>query len=121
MSLVEDREHERHIDRPHRVHRADRYAAALHALQRFQLGPGRLHLGEYPPSARDQQLTGVRDRDLTGAPLHERQSHLLLEPLDLLRESGLGDVLPRGSTGEVPLLGECHQVLELAQIHKQSL
>ena len=95
--------------------------AAAHAGQRLHLGVGRVHLGEDPARARHQRPPRLGHRHPPGGALDQRQANLLLEAADLLRESGLGDVLARRGAGEVLLVGQGHQVAQLAKLHKQSL
>jgi hypothetical protein len=121
VALVEDRQRQRHVDRPHCVYGADRHVSRLHASEPLQLGVRRVHLGQDPSGASDEELTGVGDRDASRRPLHERHADLLLEATDLLGEGGLCDVLTRGRAGEMSLLGERHEVAQLAQFHKHSL
>jgi len=53
--------------------------------------------------------------------LNERDAHFVLQPLDLLRQGGLRDVLTRGRSREVRLLSERDEVTKLAKLHKYSL
>ena len=53
--------------------------------------------------------------------LEECDPEFALELGHRLRESGLGDVLARRGAGEVLLVGQGHQVAQLAKLHKQSL
>ncbi len=121
MALVEDRQHERHVDRAHRVQRADRHPAGLDAAEALELGVGGLELGQDPPGASDEQLAGLGDRHLPSRPLDEREAGLLLEAADLLGERGLGNVLALGGAGEVALVSERNQVPQLPQFHKLGL
>jgi len=118
---VKRREQQREIDRAHRVQRADRQAAALHARQRLQLGGRRVELGEDVAGARVEQLARAGERDLASGALHEREPDLGLQPLDLLRQRGLCDVLASRGSREVTLVGERHEVAQLAQFHMHSL
>ena len=121
VALVKHRQCQRHVDRSHRVHRADRHVAGPDAGQRLHLRVGGVDLGQDPPGAGDERLTRLGDRHAPGRPLDQGEPDLLLEPADLLRERGLGDVLARGGPGEVLLVGERHEVAQLAKLHKQSL
>jgi hypothetical protein len=63
----------------------------------------------------------VRDRNLAGCTVDERDSQLILESPDLLGEGRLGDVLTRGRAGEVALFRERKQIFQLPKLHKKSL
>ena len=121
VALVEHRQRQRDVDRPHGVHRADVDAPALHPLEGRELGRRRFDFHEDSPRACDQQPAGVGDRHLAGGPFDERHPELLLEPLDLLRERRLCDVFSRRRAREMALVGERDQVPELPKIHKQRL
>ena len=121
MALVEHGQRERHVHRPHRVHRPDHHVAGAHAGERLHLGVGRVHLGEDPARAGDQRLTGLGDRHPPRGALDQGEAELLLEPADLLRERGLGDVLASRRAGEVLFVGERDEIAQLAKLHKQSL
>ena len=121
VALVEHGQRQRHVDRPHRVHRADHHVARAHAGQRLHLGVGRVDLGQDPARARDQRLTGLGDRHPPGGALHQGEADLLLEPADLLGQRGLGDVLASRRAREVLLVGERDEVAQLPKFHKQSL
>ena len=121
MALVEDRERERDVDRPHRVHRADRDVSGLHAAQPLQLAMRRLELCEDPPRSGDQELARIGDRDAPGGALSEREADLVLKATDLLGERRLGDVLTGRGSREALLLRERHEIAQLAQFHNKSL
>ena len=121
MQLMEARDHQRDIDRPHRVHRPERHVAGLDPAHAIELLARRFELGQHTTGPRDQQVAGVGDRDPPRGAFDERQAELLLELLDLLRERGLGDVLPLRRTGEALFVGKRDQVPELAQFHSYSL
>ena len=95
--------------------------AGVHPAQRLQLGARRLELGQHPARPDDEDLAGVGQRHVAGGALHQRQPDLVLEPADLLRQRGLGDVLALGRAREVQLLGERDQVAQLAQFHNVRL
>ncbi len=118
MALGEQRQRERQIDRTHRVHRADRHVAGVHAAERLELLFGGFELCQDPAGADHQQLAGVGQRDPARGPLNERQAQFLLDAPDLLRDGRLGDVHAGGRAGEASLLGERDERSELAQVHK---
>ena len=121
MALVEDREGKRHVNRAHRVHRADGHVSGLQAAQPLQLAVRCIDLGENPPGAGDEQLAGVGQGNASCRALDEGESDFVLEAANLLREGRLRDVLARGRPREMPLLGEGQQVTQLTQFHKRSL
>ena len=51
------------------------------------------------------------------AALDEADSQLTLEPLHLLAQRRLHDVLPLSRPAEMQLLGQRHEIAELAQFH----
>ena len=118
---MKGREQQRQVDRAHRVQRADRQPAALHAGQRLQLGLRGVELGEDVARPGDEQLAGAGERDLARRALDEREPDLGLQALDLLRERRLGDVLARRGAREVALVGEGDEIAQLAQFHTHSL
>ena len=80
-----------------------------------------LSLGERAARALDEVLAGLGQLHSPGPPVHDRDAHLGHEPPDLLGQRGLGDLLTRGRSREVPLVGEGDQVAELPQFHNESL
>ena len=115
MARVERGEQRGEVERPGRAHRADDDAAGPHAGELGQLGRRRVDLGERAAGARDEQLAGRGERDVPRRAVDERDADLVLEPLDLLRERGLSDAQPRRRAREVALVGERHEVAQLAQ------
>ena len=67
---------------------------------------------------------GVRQRGLTGGgqphgatrPVQQRLSEFAFQPLDLGADRGLRDVDALGRAGEVGLLGDGDEILELPQV-----
>ena len=55
MALVEHRQRQRDVDRPHRVHRADGHVAGAHAGEGLHLGVGGIDLGQDPAGAGDER------------------------------------------------------------------
>ena len=47
----------------------------------------------------------------------EVHPHAALQRLDLLRQRGTGDAQPLGGPAEVKLLGNRHEIAQLAQFH----
>ena len=91
------------------------------AGERLHLRVGGIDLGQDPPGAGDERPARLGDRDLPGGPLDQGQSHLLLEPANLLRQRRLGYVLARRGAREVLLVGERDEVAQLAKLHKLSV
>jgi hypothetical protein len=52
-----------------------------------------------------------------GAALKQPHAQLTFEPLYLLAQRGLHDMLPRSRAAEVQFLGQGHEVAKLAQLH----
>jgi hypothetical protein len=78
----------------------------LNATQRLHLGARRIDLGEYSPGPCHEELAGLGQGNPSRGALNKRESDLVFEATNLLRERGLSDVLTRGRAREVPLLGE---------------
>ena len=97
---------------------ADHEPAAQH--------PGDLVDGLADGAGRREDRPGVlerrraRGRQRRRAPraVDQLGAELLLEPSDLGADPGLADVHALGRAGEVGLLGDRHEVLELPQLHK---
>lgn len=71
-------------------------------------------------SVLDQQLPARRRPDGLGRALEKPCAELGLEPRDLVAECGLNDVRSLGRTGEVECFRDGDDVLELAEIHRES-
>ena len=52
-------------------------------------------------------------------PIHKGLAQLAFQTLDLCADRGLGDVDPLGRPGEVGLLGDGDEILQLSKFHKQ--
>ena len=52
-------------------------------------------------------------------PIHQGLSQLALQALDLCADSGLSDVDPLCCPGEVGLLGDGDQILQLTKFHNK--
>jgi hypothetical protein len=66
---------------------------------------------------RQQGQTGGGRRDAAGAACEQPGAELVLQRADRRREAGLRDAAQRGGAGELLLLGERDDVLQLPQIH----
>ena len=121
IALVIGGQQQRQVERPERLDRADRDAPLPYARQGLQLGPARIDRRQSLPRALHQPLARVRQSHASGGALHQRKPDLALEATDLLGERRLRDVLPCGRPGEVPFLGEGHEVPQLAEFHSRSL
>jgi hypothetical protein len=71
----------------------------------------------------EQSVSGIGEGDRPRRPVEQACTDTVLELAELLAECLLGDVQPAGSAGEVQLVGEDLEGLELAQldIHNSSL
>ena len=78
---------------------------------------GAIELRQQSPGVPEERR--ARRRQLNAAPGadEEAKSQLLLEPLDLLAQRGLGDVQPCGGPAEVQLLSDRDEVAQLAKLH----
>ena len=54
---------------------------------------------------------------MVGAALEQADAQLALQPLDLLAQRRLDDVLPLGRPAEVQLLRQRHEIAKLSQLH----
>ncbi len=74
-------------------------------------------LGQDPPRAGDQFLTGRGEPQRLGGAIHQACAQPALQQPDLLTEGRLGDVEPARGGGEVALLGQRDEVAQQAQVH----
>lgn len=115
---VEGRQQRAEVNRPHRVQRADRDVARLHAGEAVELSAGGVELRQ---RASDEPVAGLGHRHAPRRTLHERHPDLVLELADLLRQRRLGDVLAHGRAREMALVGDRDEVAQLSQFHAASL
>jgi hypothetical protein len=81
-------------------------------------GPQRaVGLGEHLADLAEEGAPGGGELDAARAAHEQLGAHLLLEVADLPAERRLGDVQPRGRPPEVQLLGDGHEVAEVAELH----
>jgi hypothetical protein len=75
---------------------------------------GAVHVREDLPHLDQEHDPGSGQRDMVGAALQEADAELALEPLHLLAQRRLDDVLPLGRPPEVQLLRQRHEVAKLS-------
>jgi hypothetical protein len=88
----------------HPAQGGDRVAASLGRRERH-------------PRVRQQCLARGSQRDTGSIAMKQRLSELALQATDLGAHRRLRDRHPVSRTRELPLLGHCHEVRELAQVH----
>ena len=77
-----------------------------------------LDLGHDAARALGGIAAGRCQHDLARRALHQRHAQFVLQLLDLGGERGLADVARGGGTTEMLVVGQGHQVLQVAQIHR---
>ena len=117
MPVVEGAQHVRQQARAQARRGAQPDPPAAQLGQLLHLVPGRVRVGQDAAGQRQQRLAGVGERDVAAGPAEQVRAQLPLQRLDLLGERGLGDVDPLGGPGEVPGLGDRHEVVELLELH----
>jgi len=70
-------------------------------------------VGQDLPRLDQEYRPGRRQRDVVGAAFEQADAQLTLEPLHLLAQRRLHDVLPLRSPAEVQFLGQGHEITEL--------
>lgn len=65
----------------------------------------------------DEGVAGSAEPDALGQTLQQRPAELLFEALDLLGQGRLGDEQPSGRPSEGAVVGDRHEVLQLAKVH----
>src|SRR5690606_38487058 len=78
-----------------------------------------VHRAEDPLALRQEHPSRVGEPHLAPAPVEERGADQPLQPLDLLRERGLGDPQPRRGAPEVQLLRHRDEVAETAELESR--
>ncbi len=71
-------------------------------------------------SAVEQVGARLGEVDAAPVPDQQRNTQLVLQTGQLRGQRRLGEVQPNGRTGHRPLLGDHHEVTELAQVHGSS-
>ena len=74
---------------------------------------GAVDVREDLPRLDQEHDAGGGQRDMVGAALQEADAELAFEPLHLLAQRRLDDVLPLGRPAEVQLLRQRHEVAKL--------
>ncbi len=91
--------------------------AAQHALHRGHRLVRRADLRQDAFRLAEQRPAGLRERDPAGGPHEQRGLQLPFQGADRGREPGLGHHQPLGRTGEVLVLGDGDEMLEMTQFH----
>lgn len=97
--------------------RAQPDPAAAQLGQFLHLVSGGVRVGQDAPGQGQQRLARVRQRDVAPRAEKEVRPQLPFQRLDLLGQGRLGDMDQIGGPGEVPGLGDRHEVLELLELH----
>ena len=105
------------VERAERRHAADGHAPAREPLQLVELVGDGVDLGEDAVGAGEDDLAGLGDLHAAAGAGEQLEAELGLEPAQLLRESGLGDVQLLARAGEVAVLRDRGEVAQLAQLH----
>ena len=87
----------------------------------LDLHAGALDIGQDPPREREQRLAGRSERDVAARPTEQSRAELALERADLLAQRRLRDVDRLGGAREVTRVGHGREVLELPELHFDSL
>ena len=66
----------------------------------------------------EQGAPGIGQRDAAGGPVEQGRANAVLELAELGAQRLLGDVQPPGGTGEVQLVGEDLEGLEVAELDR---
>ncbi len=90
---------------------------AQHPLHRGDRLVRRPHLGEDPPCLLQQRPPRLRQRHPAGRAHEQRCPQLPLQRPDRRRQPGLGHQQAFRRPGEVLVLGDRHEVLEMTQFH----
>jgi hypothetical protein len=69
------------------------------------------------PRLGQERRSGCRQCDVVGAAFQQADAQLTLEPLHLLAQRRLHDMLSGGGAAEVQFLGQGHEIAKLPQLH----
>jgi hypothetical protein len=78
---------------------------------------GPVHVRQDLPCLGQERRPRGSQRDVMGAALQQLDTQFTLQPLHLLAQRGLHDVLPRRGAAEMQLLSQDNEVTKLAQLH----
>ena len=120
-SLAHPRNDVRQQIRPQRRKDAESHRAGFRILAAARGFLHFLDIRHDPACALGRLTSRGRQHDVARCALHERDAEFLFEFLDLRRQCRLADEAGRCRTPEMFVVGECHQVLEVAQIHDDPL
>ncbi|GAA3637112.1 hypothetical protein GCM10022267_24530 [Lentzea roselyniae] len=120
VDLVEPRQHRGQVHHVQALQAADGQRAAQQPLHRGDRVLGRLDAAERTPGLRQQGPSGLGQLDLAGGAQEQRRAELDLQRADRRREARLRDVHPAGGPGEVALVGDREEVLQLSEFHDSS-
>ncbi|ANZ37327.1 hypothetical protein BBK82_15920 [Lentzea guizhouensis] len=120
VQLVEPRQHGRQVHHVQALQAADRQRAPEQALHGGHGVTRGLDAAQRAPGLRQEGPPGLGQLDLAGGAQEQRRAELDLQRADRRGEAGLGDVHPLGGAGEVALLGDREEVLELPEFHDSS-
>ena len=109
-ALTEGAQDRRQRDVARRADEADRQPAHLARAGSAKQLFDPIGLREQRAATLEQQAPGVRQLHTTAVAAQEHDAELLLEPLDLLAQRGLGDAQALRGTPEVQLLGDGDEV-----------
>src|SRR5690606_17609173 len=79
-----------------------------------------LDLAQHAPRALGHLVADRRQHHLAWRAFHQRHAQFLLQLADLRRQRRLADEAGRGRAAEVAMVGQRHQVLEVAEVHAAS-
>ena len=112
LDLVQDLRHRviAGVDDPDAQRRGGAYRAPCHRR-------GAVRVRQDLPRLDQEHRPGSSQRDVVRAAVDEADAQLTFEPLHLLAQRRLDDVLPLRCPAEVQLLGQRYEIAELAQLH----
>lgn len=86
-------------------------------LGQTHLVTGPLGSSQQGAGMREKHLIGRGELDLSGTAIEQHRMQIPFQRADLLGQRRCGDVQAAGSSGEVPLLGDCHEIPQPPQLH----
>ncbi len=101
--------------------RAEPDPAPAQLGQLLHLVAGGVGVRQDPAGERQQRLARVGERDVAAGPTEQFRPQLVLQGPDLLGERRLGDMHLLRGAGEMPRLGDGHEIRELLEVHTHSI